>query len=100
MLSRKIRLYFFTAATTASPSPMVRVIGFSQREVGAVLVTELVILAIIAVGAQPAATVQTVPLECRLPDGQRFPCEAIMQVEPSTKILGVKKLLLSDGFES
>jgi hypothetical protein len=58
------------------------------------------ILAIIAVGAQPAATVQTVPLECRLPDGQRFPCEAIMQVEPSTKILGVKKLLLVDGFES
>lgn len=56
------------------------------------------ILAILAIGVQPK-TIDTVPLECRLPDGQRFPCEAVMQVAPSTKILGVKKLMLVDGFE-
>ena len=56
------------------------------------------ILAILAIGVQPKA-IDTVPLECRLPDGQRFPCEAVMQVAPSTKILGVKKLMLVDGFE-
>lgn len=56
------------------------------------------ILAVLAVGAQPAATTTT-PVRCVLPDGQVIRCEVVMTTAP-VNIIEVRPVLLSDGFEN